>query len=218
MSSGKRYGSHRPVRFAGLGAATGWVVFLATSLVVRLDPPSSIDHDLQGQVSQVAPAVLRDVPWLRSLSLAIARLGSAPIGVAVVLAIGITCAWGHRSWLPGQFLGVAYLGTLVSVTVTKRMLHRPGPYQRVTQRGRSFRQVTALRRWSFTAASRPCSPSLPAPGTSAVRRATGRSSGSHRRSNDQPIGTLALRRHRGLALGVAWLGTSGLVTTLRSPL
>ena len=109
-------------------AAGAWGLFAFTCLLVVIDPPSSIDHDLQRSMAAVARRSLADAPWLQPISLVLARLGSLPIGIIVLAVISLLFLVRRRVWQPQVLLAVSYSLTVVSVGLAKRLFHRAEPF------------------------------------------------------------------------------------------
>lgn len=203
-----------PIRGAAWLAAAGWAVFVATlATVAVIDPPTNVDHALQADLAAVGPAVLRHAAWLRTLSAFTARLGSAPLGVAAIAVIGIAYATRRRTLTPALFLTAAYAGAIATVAATKRLLHRPEPYDRIGDLGRSFpsgHSATAVVVWGGLALLI----------TFWSRRSTrSRTAGAGALVVVAVVAVTMLVRSAhwisdivaGLAVGAAWLGTAGLL-------
>ena len=135
-------------------AAGAWGLFAFTCLLVVIDPPSSIDHDLQRSMAALARRSLADAPWLRPISLVLARLGSLPVGIVVLAAVSLLFLVVRRVWQPAVLLTVSYALTVVSVGVAKRLFHRPEPFDDLGGVARSFpsgHSASAAAVWGGTA-------------------------------------------------------------------
>lgn len=200
-------------RAAGWLAAAGWAVFLVTlATVAVIDPPTSVDHALQAEIAAAGLVVLRHAGWLRTLSALTARLGSAPLGLAVIAAVGIAYATRRRTLTPALFLTAAYAGATVTVAATKRLLHRPEPYDQIGDLGRSFpsgHSATAVVVWGGIALL------ICFRSTRWTRTTTAGAAGALVVVAIVAVTMLVRSAHwisdivAGLAVGAAWLGTAG---------
>jgi undecaprenyl-diphosphatase len=121
-------------------AVLAWVTFLVTAVLVAIDPPSRIDHDIQERVADLWSNLADHAPVLRPLSTVAGRLGWTPIEATVLAIIALAAvARGHtlRTLRP-LLLPVC---TLVAVAATvgffKVTYHRPEPYFWLGRSGRS---------------------------------------------------------------------------------
>lgn len=205
--------NNRAIRGAAWLAIIGWAVFLATLLAVVVDPPTSIDHALQADVAAARPAFLRHAAWLAPVSEFMARLGSAPVGIATIALVGIAYATRRRTLTPAFFLAGAYTGAAATVAATKHLLHRPEPYDRMGDLGRSFpsgHTAMAVVVWGGLAL-------LVTVGSRRSKRAGAAGIAAAAITAVVAVTMLVRSAHwisdivAGLAVGSAWLGTAGVV-------
>lgn len=203
----------RAIRGAAALAIIGWGVFLATLLVVAVvDPPTSIDHALQADIADGRPAVLRHAAWLRPVSALAARLGSAQAGLATIAVAGAAYATRRRTLTPAVFLVGAYTAAAASVAATKQLLQRPEPYDSIGELGRSFPSGHAA-----TAVLVLGGLALLVTVRSRRSRRVGAAASAAAAIAVVTVTILIRSAHwisdifAGLALGSAWLGTTGVV-------
>lgn len=119
-------------------AVGAWAVFAALAGVVVADPPTRIDHSLQGMVARVSHEAATAVPPLRGASAVVAHLGAAPVVLAVTALAGVWWWLRRRTMLPATLVCGSYLLMASVVSVVKRVMARPEPYDAVGSVGRSF--------------------------------------------------------------------------------
>lgn len=119
-------------------AVAAWAVFAAVLGVLALDPPTRVDHGVQGAVARESHELAATAPSLRGASAVLAHLGAAPVVLAVVVTVGALWWLRRRTLLPALLLGGSYGLMALVVSVTKRVLARPEPYDLAGSVGRSF--------------------------------------------------------------------------------
>jgi len=70
--------------------ATGpWLVLVALTSLLVIDPPRSVDHSVQVSVARATAALAQALPVAKGASTVIAHLGASSLLVPVILVVGL---------------------------------------------------------------------------------------------------------------------------------
>lgn len=136
-------------------AAGAWGVFGLMSLLVAVDATTGVDGWVQHRIASAAPHLLRPAPWLGSTSEAVARLGSLPVAIGLIVAVSAVFAVWRRTLVPAILLGVSFFCVAAAVGGLKDLYHRPEPYDQIGALGFSYpsgHAAVAIAAWGGTAA------------------------------------------------------------------
>lgn len=138
-----------------VGVATGaWLVLVALTGLLVVDPPTSVDHSVQVSVGRAAAALASALPVAKGASTVIAHLGASSLLVPVILVVGVLGWSKWRSAGPFAVLALSYAAMAVVVSVMKSVLARPEPYDASSSLGRSYpsgHTASAVAVWGGTA-------------------------------------------------------------------
>jgi membrane protein DedA with SNARE-associated domain len=109
--------------------AVGLYVFLAYAVVLGGDPSPT-----PGDGTALDVARKLETGWLTDLNLAVTKLGSLTVSLAVAAAGGLFLAW-RRSWLELAVLAVAALIAFNAVPILKEEIMRPRPADGIASAG-----------------------------------------------------------------------------------
>jgi undecaprenyl-diphosphatase len=119
-------------------AVVAWATFLVTAVLVAIDPPSRIDHDIQGQVADMWSWLCDRAPVLRGTSTVAGRMGWTPVEMVILGAVAlVTVVRGHRVW-PLLLPLCTYFAVAACVGALKVTYQRPEPFFWLGRSGRSF--------------------------------------------------------------------------------
>jgi undecaprenyl-diphosphatase len=119
-------------------AVVAWAAFLVTAVLVAIDPPSRIDHDLQERVAALWADLCDRAPVLRGLSTVAGRFGWTPVEMAILGAVALaTVARGHNV-RPLLLPLCTYFAVATCVGALKVTYQRPEPFFWLGRSSRSF--------------------------------------------------------------------------------
>jgi undecaprenyl-diphosphatase len=119
-------------------AIVAWATFLVTAVLVAIDPPSRIDHDVQERVAAFWSDLTARAPVLRGLSTVVGRLGWTPVEAAAMVAVGLVSLARGRSLRPMVLPVCSYFAVAASVGILKVTYQRPEPFFWLGRSSRSF--------------------------------------------------------------------------------
>jgi membrane-associated phospholipid phosphatase len=119
-------------------AVVAWAAFLVTAVLVAIDPPSRIDHDLQESVAGLWSDLVDRAPVLHGLSTVAGRLGWTPVEATVLAAASLLTVARGQSVRPLLLPVCTLLAVAASVGALKVTYHRPEPFFWLGRSSRSF--------------------------------------------------------------------------------
>lgn len=119
-------------------AVVAWATVLVTAVLVAIDPPSRIDHDLQAEVAALWAELTAQAPVLRGMSTVAGRLGWTPVEVVAMVAVGLVSLARGQTLRPLVLPVAAYFAVAASVGFLKVTYQRPEPFFWLGRSGRSF--------------------------------------------------------------------------------
>jgi membrane-associated phospholipid phosphatase len=119
-------------------AVVAWATFGVTAVLVAIDPPSRIDHDLQEWVAGFWSDLLARAPFVHGTSTVAGRLGWTPIEAAALAAVTVVALSRGHDVRPLLLPIATLLAVAVCVGALKVTYQRPEPFFWLGRSSRSF--------------------------------------------------------------------------------